>query len=191
MSSILKLTVSDFTLVHETKGPVLTLNIKGVVLVLFWSPGCSICKELIPNFQHLPQVMRSIKFCALNINQNQQILTMAKQTSSPIEYVPYIVLYVNGKPFLQFDDNPTLEKLIAFVQYATKLIESKKQFIDKGAKIESDVQKYTFGVPYHDLKCDDTVCYLSSATSSNVSAFKSGEGSDYSKAYTKPEQTPS
>lgn len=190
MNSLIRLVTQDFSMASGTKGPLLTVGIKGIVLILFWSPSCPLCTNLLPKFQHLPQIISGVKFCVLNINENQQVLAMAKQTIAPIEYVPYIVLYVNGKPFLQFDDEPSLEKLTNFVTYTMKLIESKKQFIDKGAKIESEIPAYCTNKPYLDLQCDDNVCYLTShGGNKTVTQGDSGGCLTYTQAYGTKAQT--
>ena len=159
--SIIKLRSDDFFIENGTKGPILCNGIKGLALTMFWSPNCNICRSLEPLFRRLPQMINNCKFCFLNINENQNIIGLSKETIAPIEFVPYIVFYVNGRPFLQYDDEPTLDRLASFVQYATKLIESKKAFIDKGAKIVSDIPAYSIAKPYADFKCnDDGFCYL-------------------------------
>jgi hypothetical protein len=127
---------------------------------MFYSPMCRISNELLPKFKHLPQVINGCKFCILNINENQGIISMSRQTIAPIEFVPYIIFYVNGRPFLQYDDDPTLEKMISFLQYSMKLVESKKSFIDRGVKVESDIPKYSIARPYADFKCDEAGCHL-------------------------------
>lgn len=160
MNSIIRLQTEDFHVDAGTKGPILCTGIKGMTLVMFFSPLCDICKDLFPKFQRLPQVITGCNFCTLNINENRQIIAMSKQTISPIQYVPHIVFFVNSRPFLQYDDDTTLEKLMNFVTYAMKLVESKKSFIDRGVKIESDIPKYSIAKPYHELKCEGDFCYL-------------------------------
>ena len=128
---------------------------------MFYSPRCQICVNLEPLFRRLPQFVSNCKFCVLNINENQNVIAMSRQTIAPIEFVPYIVFYVNGRPFLQYDDESNIDKLINFVQYAMKLIESKKTFIEKGAKVESDIPAYSIAKPYFNFTCDDNnFCYL-------------------------------
>lgn len=160
MQALIRLRQDDFDVKQGTKGSILCVGIKGMALTMFWSPGCEICKGLLPIFQQLPQIVNGVKFCLLNINENQQVLRMAKQTIAPIEFVPYIVMYVNGKPFLQFDDEPTGDKLVQFIQYTMGLVETKKNFIEKGGKVESDIPAYSIAKPYLEFKCDDDRCYL-------------------------------
>lgn len=163
MNTAISLRADDFEVQNGTKGKILCCNIKGLSLVFFYSPYCNISRDLLPKFSRLPQIINGVRFCFLNINENQNVIAMSSQTISPIEFVPHIVLYFQGKPFLQYDDEPTLDKLVQFVQYSIKLVEGKKKFMEKN-KIEPGgaVAKYKSGMPYMDFKCDPSgFCYLS------------------------------
>lgn len=162
MQALLRLRADDFELSQGQKGKILCNGIKGFALVMFYSPLCKVSEDLLPKFKHLPQIINGCKFCILNINENQSIIALSRESIAPIEFVPYIIFYVGGRPFLQYDDDPTLEKLVGFIQYVMKLVEGKKSFIDKGAKVESDIPKYSIARPYLDLqlKCDGDFCYL-------------------------------
>lgn len=162
MNPIIRLRSEDFGIEQGSRGAILANQIKGLSVALFWSPGCRICTQLEPQYRTLPQMFKNIKFLMLNINENKNIIEMGRQTIAPIEFVPYIVFYVNGRPFLQYDDELQFDKLIHFIRYAVKLVETKKSFVDKGAKIESDIPKYTIAKPYAEFKCNDEgFCYLS------------------------------
>jgi thiol-disulfide isomerase/thioredoxin len=161
MNPIIKLRTEDFSIEQGSRGAVLATHIKGLSLAMFWSPGCPICVQLEPRYRTLPQMFKNIKFLMLNINENKNIIELSRQTIAPIEFVPYIVFYVNGRPFLQYDDELNFDKLVNFVRYSVKLVETKKTFVDKGAKIESDIPKYTIAKPYAEFKCNDEgFCYL-------------------------------
>lgn len=163
MNSIIRLRLDDFEVQKGAKGQLLCVGIKGISLVMFYSPLCkNICEPLLPQFRQLPNIINSVKFCTININEHVGIIHLSEQTISPIRFVPFIILYVNGRPFLQYDDAPDLNKLVEFVRYSLKLIESKKTFIDKGAKVDqAEIPKFTIAKPYHDFKCDENgLCLL-------------------------------
>lgn len=161
MQSIINLREDDFAVDTGSKGKIMITGIKGVSLVMFFSPNCKISMSLLPDYKRLPQVVNGCKFCILNVNENPGIIAMARETIAPIEVVPYIILYLNGKPFLQYDDDPSLAKIVAFLQYSLRLIDTKKSFLDRGAKVESDIPKYSIAAPYADFKCDQAgMCYL-------------------------------
>lgn len=163
MNSIIKLRSDDFNIEQGNKGSVLCNGIKGLSLCLFWSPECNICKILEPSYRKLPSIINNCRFCSINISDNKNVISLSRETIAPIEFVPYIVFYVNGRPFLQYDDEANIEKLLNFIVYATKLVESKKAFIDKGVKVESDIPPYSVAKPYADFKCEGDFCYLTYA----------------------------
>ena len=161
MQSIISLREDDFQLDHGTKGMVMCTGIKGVSLVMFYSMQCPICTQLIPDYKRLPQLVNGCRFCVVNVNQNAGVIDMSAQTIAPIEVVPYIILYINGRPFLQYDDEPSLYKIVSFLQYSLKLIDTKRSFVDRGARVESEIPKYSIAAPYLDFKCSqDGFCYL-------------------------------
>ena len=161
MNSIIRLRLDDFDVQKGTKGNILCVGIKDLSLVMFYSPLCKICESLIQKFRQLPQIINNVKFCVLNINENVGVINMSEQTIAPIKFVPFIVLYVNGRPFLQYDDAPDLNRLVEFVKYSVNLVNSKKSFIDKGAKVEQqEIPKFTIAKPYHEFKCEGDFCYL-------------------------------
>jgi hypothetical protein len=163
MNSIIRLRLDDFEIQKGTKGQLLCVGIKGISMVMFYSPLCkNICMPLLPQFNQLPNIISNVKFCTLNINEHVGIIPLSEHTISPIKFVPFIILYVDGRPFLQYDDQPVLSKMVDFVKYSLKLIESKRSFIDKGAKVDqAEIPKYTIGKPYLEFKCDENgLCLL-------------------------------
>lgn len=161
MNPIIRLRTEDFTIEQGSRGAILSTQIKGLSMAMFWSPGCQICTRLEPQFRSLPQIFKNVKFLLLNINENKNVIELSKQTIAPIEFVPYIVFYVNGRPFLQYDDELVFEKLLNFIKYTIKLVETKKSFVEKGGKFDSDIPKYTIAKPYAEFKCNDEgFCYL-------------------------------
>ena len=103
MSGLLFLTANDFQNIEKENGNVLCTNIKGFSLILFYSTQCNYCKELIPIFKNLPGQVDGCNFGMINVNKNKHIIQMSNQTIVPITYVPYIILYIDGIPFMRYD----------------------------------------------------------------------------------------
>lgn len=78
--------------------------------VMFTSPSCIYCTRLIPSFTKLSESLRGCVFAIMDVEQNKRhVLQLASSSSTPIEYVPYVVLYANGVPVKQFvpsEENP-------------------------------------------------------------------------------------
>jgi thiol-disulfide isomerase/thioredoxin len=173
MNNLIYLGSDDFGVELSSKGQKLLCNKQaGICLVLFFSNNCTYCDELIPDFKKLPMAMGGVKFALVNLNKHQQIYHMSKTTIAPIDVVPYIILYFNGKPFLKYEGERTLNDILAFMKEVVSRLQQQKSFVDNKVKtIESEIPKYTIGQPYN-LVCDEDkgVCYINFGQSSGQPA---------------------
>lgn len=163
MNSIIKLSTDDWRIKEGKKGNLICNNIKGLSIVLFWSPKCKYCRTLEPNFRQLPTMMKGITFASINISENIGIIAMAEDTITPILTVPNIMVFIDGKPYMQYDDKPDIDSVVNFIKYIMQLIETKKEFAKKnpaGSKQENEIPPYSIARPYHDLCGDNEFCYL-------------------------------
>lgn len=89
---------------------------------------------------------------------------MSKGTIAPITYVPYIVLYVNGVPFMSYKGPHDLTEIKRFVFEVGQSVQSKTQFVNPNVKkgIRESIPEYTIGRPLYGE--DDKVCYLEFGT---------------------------
>ena len=159
MSALLFLTANEFTVAQGQKGPILCNSIKGFSLILFYSTQCGYCKNLIPVFKSLPGSVYNCQFGMINVSQNKQCVNMASKTVAPIKYVPYIVLYNNGRPFYEYKGPHTSKDIAHFVTDVAKRLQTRQQPAQENVKDATRaIPKYTIGQPlYGD---DDNVCYL-------------------------------
>lgn len=115
---------NDFTVRQNMKGKLLTFTeeYKGLYLVLFYSRECKYCDQLMAEFKQLPQNIMGCRFVMVNINQNPEIIEKSKQTVSPITYVPDLILYVNGLPYIRYDGPNDVNEIKNFIKdISTKL----------------------------------------------------------------------
>ena len=143
-------------------------NVKDLTLVFYSSPDCPNCGPIMPIIQQLSRTVQGCGFGVVNIKQNYNLSLKSRQTSTPITYVPYTILYHKGVPYQQFKNTYTLENLQKFIVNAANQIKAKGQGQGQGQQqsnstqpippAEKAVPPYTIGVPY----CDEEsgVCYL-------------------------------
>lgn len=164
MSGLLFLATDDFQVINGTKGQILANPIPGISLVLFYSTECVHCQKLIPIFKKFPGTMEGCQFGIINVSKNKKVVGMSQNTLAPIKYVPLIILYVDGKPFMRYDGVHTEEQIAHFVLEIANKIKTKNTFSKENNMVreenkEESLPEYTTGKPIKgDLK--KNVCYL-------------------------------
>jgi thiol-disulfide isomerase/thioredoxin len=160
MSALLFLTSDDFFVAKGQKGDILCNNIKGYSIVLFYSTQCVHCQNLIPIFKSLPGTIGNCQFAMINVSTQKNVVGMSRNTIAPITYVPYIIFYVNGKPFMKYNGPYDIGEIRRFIVDITRNLQSKQKFYEdteKKHEKEKKIPEYTTGIPKN---CDDGVCYL-------------------------------
>lgn len=157
MSALLFLSNENFGIRKEQGESVLCNNIKGFSLILFYSTQCKFCKDLIPVFKKLPGTIGGCTFGMINVSNNKQCVNMSLQTKAPIKYVPFIVLYVDGRPLVQYDGKHTISDIRQFVLDTAKQFRLKRNFTKSFTTSEKPkIPAYCTGQPV----CSDGVCYV-------------------------------
>lgn len=162
MSGLLFLTSDDFQLQRGSKGNILCTNIQGFSLVLFYSTQCSHCQTLIPIFKRLPGSVGGCQFGMINVSHNRQCVMASRETIAPIKEVPYIVLYVNGKPYMRYQGPHDTKEIGRFIVEVARKVQANQSFNRDDQRVKEDpkggIPAYTIGKPLHGP--DDKVCYL-------------------------------
>ena len=160
MSGLLFLSSDDFILSKGMKGNILTTSIPGFSLVLFYSIQCQHCQNLIPIFKKLPSVLGGCQFGLCNINNNRKLIALSSDTIAPITYVPYVILYINGRPFMKYQGPHELNEIKRFVVEIADKIQRKQKFTqeqDIKENVRGKIPAFTIGVP---LFGDDDEAYF-------------------------------
>ena len=159
MSGLLFLTSEDFIVNTGSKGDILCHNIPGFSLILFYSNQCKFCETLKPIFKRLPGTIGGCQFGMINVSMNKKCVQLSKNTVAPIKYVPYVVLYIQGKPFMRYNGPHDGEEIKRFVIEVANKVQSKQKFSeDKVKDDKKGIPEYTIGHPL--CGKDDRVCYL-------------------------------
>ena len=116
-SGIFFFNTDDFFLKDGSKGKLLGLKgqVNGLHLILFYSKECKFCDKFLAQFKQLPNLILGCKFAMVNINQNREIVEMSKNTLAPISYVPDVILYVNGLPYIRYDGPSEMQNIKDFI----------------------------------------------------------------------------
>lgn len=159
MSGLLFLSPEDFHVTRGTRGNILCHSIPGFSLILFYSNQCEHCQIINPIFRKLPGTIGGCQFGMTNVSVSKEVVRMSRDTIAPITYVPYIVLYINGKPFMKYQGPYDADEIKKFVLAVSNNLQNKQKFSSDTVKDDSkSIPAYTIG---HPLKGqDDRVCYL-------------------------------
>lgn len=162
MSGLHFLNNQDFSIQRGSKGPILCTNIQGFSLILFYSTQCSHCQSFIPIFKTLPGSIGGCQFGMINVSHNKQCIIMSRETIAPIKEVPYIVLYVHGKPYMRYKGPQDAAEIGRFIVEVSKNVQNNQSFSKDDKRIIKEDTKgipaYTIGIPL--CGPDDKVCYL-------------------------------
>lgn len=154
------LTPENFYVDREGK---LCNKVPGYSFVLFSSPNCAFCKDVIPAFTKLSQMIQGCTFSTMNVEQQRQkIRDIAQQSDSPINYVPLLILYGNGRPIAQYfpdEQNPqsNLEKMKQFLVHQTSNKKQGQGQAQSSTDTGPPVPAYSMGIPGNSQR---RVCYL-------------------------------
>jgi len=84
---------------------------------------------------------------------------MSAKTIAPVKYVPYIVLYIEGKPYMRYNGPHDSLQIRRFIMEIANKIQSKQKFSSENIKKnKKGIPEYSIGHPL----CgeDSKVCYL-------------------------------
>ena len=154
MSSLLFLSTDDFGLTKGEKGDVLYHEIRGFSLILFYSTQCVYCQKLIPIFKRLPDIVNGCQFGMINVSMNKSLIGMSMSSHTPIKYVPLLILYINGRPYMRYEGPPEENDIRRFILEVSSAVQ--ESGFAKVTK-EKGIPAYTVGTP---LCGESDVCYL-------------------------------
>jgi len=159
MSGLLYLTSDEFFLQkNENNNIILSHRVQGFCLVLFYSTKCEYCPGLLNIFKRLPGTVNGCQFGIVNISTNKACVEMSQQSNSPIKYVPFIVLYINGNPYMIYKGSNDSKSITNFILDVANKLQNKQQFSkDTIKKEDNSIPAYCIG---HPVSGFDNRCYL-------------------------------
>ncbi len=180
MSNIIYLNSDDFFVDQSANGKVLCNYQKGMCFALFYSTNCKFCDTLIPEFKKLPMIFPGSKFAMVNLNRFPDIIKKSMDTIAPIEAVPFIMLYKEGRPYIQYEEGRTLKDMVDFLKEVLARVNNQRSFVPSEMSHANMAPNYqqqpagapqaqasnleqgpSVGIPYN-IVCDEEkgVCYL-------------------------------
>ncbi len=154
MSSLLFLTTDDFSIKGYEDRNILYHEIRGFSLVLFYSTQCVYCQKIIPIFKRLPDIVNGCQFGMINVSMNKTLINMSANSTTQIRYVPLLILYINGYPYMRYEGKHEEGAIRQFIlSVSNDVQESGFSRVTK----EKSIPAYCIGNP---LCGEGDVCYL-------------------------------
>lgn len=167
MNSLIFLSEQDFSVQQGKKGQVLCNNLSGVTLLLFYSKQCPHCGDVFSEFNSLPKMIPGCQFALLNISTHPNVAYMSQKTIAPITHVPFIILYVNGRPFMKYNGEKTADAIGKFVYEVLTRIQTKNNFTSSSRVDTGEgIPEYASGIPFN-IVCEGEMCYLTCSEAYN------------------------
>lgn len=125
MNTLVFLNSQDYTVVDNY----LTQPISGFSFVLFFTKHCEYCRYTFPIFKSLLQHVNGCFFAVTDLTYNLDLREKSQGTTTPINVVPYLILYTDGVPFARYSGEYNKSDMTQFIIDACKIIsqETSKQ----------------------------------------------------------------
>ena len=126
--SILHLTNNDFYVDNGKKGKVMCTTQKDILFAFFHlnDNECSNCTTMIPEFVNVAKRLPQIKYALVNLSKYPEIFKKTVDTIAPIKYVPYLIIFVNNRPFLRYDGGKSASEMYEFIK---ELLENMPKYL--------------------------------------------------------------
>ena len=160
-NQIVFLSDKNFGIGSGTKGKLLFNDLKGISIVLMYSTNCSVCHQVIPIFKELPNYVNGCTFGVINIDNNKDVVAKSHLTTMAIKYVPQLIVFNNGKPFVKYTGEKRLEPMVAFFKDTISRVQQSLNFSKQSEKKKEEISEYEgSGVPYNIVCDNEGMCYL-------------------------------
>lgn len=159
-------------------------RVKGITVVFFYSISCPICKPLFQEFKNLPGKVHGVHFAVANVSANNMRLhQMSEASTTPIKYVPYIAIYVNGKFYLEYRGPKKIDNIAKASYEIAMKIQTGKSF-NQGKVCTSQSGQQGYCVEGYNDEDEDT-CYTQDEVygSGKVCNIKTGKCYTYGEVF--------
>lgn len=133
MAHLLFLSKNEFVLQQN----ILCTRIPDLCIILFYAQDCPFSKRLLSIFVELPKCLAGAYFGVLNMMSNKEVYFMAKESSTPITNVPYILCYYKGIPIQEYNGPATKDEICKFLIALARYIHAESSSFEEHTSKQS------------------------------------------------------
>ncbi|MFP7569703.1 tetratricopeptide repeat protein [Marivita sp. S2033] len=125
-------------------------SMNGPVIVDFWAPWCGPCKTLGPQLEAAVRSARgAVRMVKLNVDESQELVQALGQQGLPIQSIPTVIAFVQGRPVDMFQGAKSPSELKVFVDKVIEAaggetgnglddaVEAAEEMLDTGAAVDA------------------------------------------------------
>ena len=116
--SVHQLTSQNFSISGRTQKKFLNINLPGAVLVFFKMDSCPGCNSFDPIFHQLAREEVRINYAVINLTSFRDVVTMSRQSTTPIASVPLLLFFINGGPHAKYNGKKHITPMKSFINKA-------------------------------------------------------------------------
>lgn len=154
------MSTEDFNIINGPSGPMLCNTLLEFSLILFYSKQCIHCNNLIPIFKKLPDTINGCQFGLVNVGTCKDLIKASKNTIVPITYVPFIMLYLSGKPYMIYKGPHDINEICRFIIDVYKKVNNKQKFTNEIDNRQQKTHRILEGTAIPLYGDNDLVSYL-------------------------------
>jgi hypothetical protein len=126
------LRIEDFHLERSPDGHILLCpDIQGVSIVTYYASNNHNCDIFIQQFKAMHRSIMNCTFAELDVRQHYKIVSLSKKSNTPIKGVPYILLYINGRPYREYTGVREPKLIINFIMNTLSEMQATQSFVPK------------------------------------------------------------
>lgn len=98
----------------KTDGTV-SINIQGFSIILFYSRSCPHCNTMEGFFEKIDRHVNGITTGKVLLDENKDIIPVLAKSNIELTYVPFVVFFAHGSPYMIYSGPNDLKSLTDFI----------------------------------------------------------------------------
>ena len=99
----------------QTNGNSVNIGVNGFSVVLFYSNNCRHCHTMGDIFDKLDKGLNGVTIAKVLLDDNKDLINTLKQSGVELKYVPFVVFFAKGEPYMIYSGPNELKALTDFI----------------------------------------------------------------------------